>query len=165
MIGVLKDKGLRVPDGFTTTAETYWRYLAASDLEQEIQAQLDALADGEQSLADPGATIRGLVRGGTFPEESAEAVREAHRTLSANDDANAIDVAARSSATAEDLPEASFAGQQESFLNVRGNEAVLAACKEGIAALFTDRAITYREEQGFDHMQVALSVGIHWKPS
>ncbi len=160
MIGALKEEGIRVPDGFATTAETYWRYLAANDLEEKIQAQLDALANGEQSLADTGATIRGLVRGGTFSEGSAEAIREAYHALSANYDAEAIDVAARSSATAEDLPEASFAGQQESFLNVRGDEAVLAACRKCFASLFTDRAITYREEQGFDHMQVALSVGI-----
>ncbi|MEF8795343.1 MAG: phosphoenolpyruvate synthase [Salinivenus sp.] len=160
MIGALKEEGIRVPDGFATTAETYWRYLAANDLGDAIQAQLDALAAGEQPLDQTGTAIRELIREGTFPDESAEAIRAAYRELSARYDAEAIDVAARSSATAEDLPEASFAGQQESYLNVRGDEAVLEACKQCFASLFTDRALTYREEQGFDHMEVALSVGV-----
>ena len=160
MIGALKEEGIRVPDGFATTAETYWRYLAANDLGDAIQAQLDALAAGEQPLDQTGTAIRELIREGTFPDESAEAIRAAYRELSARYDAEAIDVAARSSATAEDLPEASFAGQQESYLNVRGDEAVLEACKQCFASLFTDRAVTYREKQGFDHMEVALSVGV-----
>ena len=160
MIGALKEEGIRVPDGFATTAETYWRYLAANDLGDAIQAQLDALAAGEQPLDQTGTAIRELIREGTFLDESAEAIRAAYRELSARYDAEAIDVAARSSATAEDLPEASFAGQQESYLNVRGDEAVLEACKQCFASLFTDRAVTYREKQGFDHMEVALSVGV-----
>jgi pyruvate,water dikinase len=160
MIGALKEEGIRVPDGFATTAETYRHYLAANDLGDAIRAQLDALAAGEQPLDETGAAIREMIREGTFPEESAEAIRAAYRELSARYDAEAIDVAARSSATAEDLPEASFAGQQESYLNVRGDEAVLEACKRCFASLFTDRAVTYREKQGFDHMEVALSVGV-----
>jgi pyruvate,water dikinase len=160
MIGALKEQGIRVPDGFATTAETYRRYLAANELEDEIKAQLDAMAAGKQSLSETGTAIRDRIREGTMPDAMAEAIREAYSELSAAYDSDAIDVAARSSATAEDLPEASFAGQQESYLNVRGPEAVLAACKKCFASLFTDRAITYREEQGFDHMQVALSVGI-----
>ena len=160
MIGALKDEGIRVPDGFATTADAYWHYLDANELEAEIRAQLAALSAGEQSLAETGAAIRERIRGGTVPNEMANAIRAAYHTLSAGYDADAIDVAARSSATAEDLPEASFAGQQESFLNVRGDEAVLDACKNCFASLFTDRAVTYREEQGFDHMEVALSVGL-----
>ena len=160
MIGALKDEGIRVPDGFATTADAYWHYLDANELEAEIRAQLAALSAGEQSLAETGAAIRERIRGGTVPNEMANAIRAAYHTLSAGYDADAIDVAARSSATAEDLPEASFAGQQESFLNVRGDEAVLDACTKCFASLFTDRAITYREEQGFDHMEVALSVGL-----
>jgi len=160
MIGALKDEGIRVPDGFATTADAYWHYLDANGLEAEIRAQLAALSAGEQSLAETGAAIRERIRGGTVPNEMASAVRAAYHALSAGYDADAIDVAARSSATAEDLPEASFAGQQESFLNVRGDEAVLDACTNCFASLFTDRAITYREEQGFDHMEVALSVGL-----
>jgi pyruvate,water dikinase len=160
MIGALKEEGIRVPDGFATTAETYWRYLAANELEDAIQAQLDAMAADEQSLNETGTAIRDMIREGTVPEDSAQAIRSAYRELSANYDAEAIDVAARSSATAEDLPEASFAGQQETYLNVRGEDAVLDACKKCFASLFTDRAITYREEQGFAHMEVALSVGV-----
>ena len=160
MIGALKDEGIRVPDGFATTADAYRYYLAANGLNEEIQSHLDAMATGDQSLAETGATIRDRIRGGTVPGEMADAIREAYRALSAAHDADALDVAARSSATAEDLPEASFAGQQESFLNVRGEAAVLDACTNCFASLFTDRAITYREEQDFDHMQVALSVGI-----
>ena len=160
MIGALKDEGIRVPDGFATTADAYWHYLDANELGAEIRAQLAALSAGEQSLAETGAAIRDLIRSGTMPDEMAGVILEAYRALSAAYDADAIDVAARSSATAEDLPEASFAGQQESFLNVRGDEAVLDACKNCFASLFTDRAVTYREEQGFDHMEVALSVGL-----
>ena len=160
MIGALKDEGIRVPDGFATTADAYWHYLDANELGAEIRAQLAALSAGEQSLAETGTAIRERIRGGTVPNEMANAIRAAYHTLSAGYDADAIDVAARSSATAEDLPEASFAGQQESFLNVRGDEAVLDACKNCFASLFTDRAVTYREEQGFDHMEVALSVGL-----
>jgi pyruvate,water dikinase len=160
MIGALKDEGIRVPDGFATTADAYWHYLEANDLKDEMWAQLEALADGDQSLSDTGAAIRKRIRTGTMPDDLADAILHAYHDLSAGYDADAIDVAARSSATAEDLPEASFAGQQESFLNVRGDEAVLTACKNCFASLFTDRAITYREEHGFDHMEVALSVGI-----
>ena len=160
MIGTLKDEGIRVPDGFATTADAYWHYLTANGLEDEIERHLDALQAEEQSLSETGAAIRDLIRGGTMPDEMADAILDAYHELSANSDAEAIDVAARSSATAEDLPEASFAGQQESYLNVRGDKAVLAACTKCFASLFTDRAIIYREEQGFDHMEVALSVGI-----
>ena len=160
MIGALKDEGVRVPDGFATTAEAYWHYLAANDLKEKIRDQLGAMEAGEQSLDETGAAVRRLIREGTVPDEMADAIRSAYRDLSAAYDEEAIDVAARSSATAEDLPEASFAGQQESFLNVRGEAAVLEACRRCFASLFTDRAISYREEQGFDHMDVALSVGI-----
>ena len=160
MIGALKEEGIRVPDGFATTAETYWQFLRANELDDRIREQLSALSDGRQSLRSTGATIRAWIREGTFPEASASAIREAYRTLSAQYDRPAIDVAARSSATAEDLPEASFAGQQETYLNVRGEEAVLDACKRCFASLFTDRAITYRDERGYDHMEVALSVGV-----
>ena len=160
MIGALKEEGIRVPDGFATTAETYRRFLDANDLTAEIQAQLEAWTAGEQSLSDTGTAIRTQIRQGTFPDGVAAAIREAYQALSAAYDTNAVDVAVRSSATAEDLPEASFAGQQESYLDVRGANAVLAACKRCFASLFTDRAIGYREKQGFDHQQVALSIGI-----
>ncbi|NBB74233.1 MAG: phosphoenolpyruvate synthase [Bacteroidetes bacterium] len=160
MIGALKEAGVRVPDGFATTADAYRDFLEANELEEPLRQALARFHDGEQSLSETGAAIRKHIQGGTVPEALAKAIREAYQTLSAAYDADAIDVAARSSATAEDLPEASFAGQQETYLNVRGAEALLAACKKCYASLFTDRAISYREEQGFDHMDVALSVGV-----
>ena len=160
MIGALKEEGIRVPDGFATTAEAYWEYLDANELRAPIQTLLSDLAAENRSLRDAGAAIRERIRGGTMPEDMAEAIRGGYRELSAAYGEEAVDVAARSSGTAEDLPEASFAGQQETYLNVRGEDAVLSACKQCFASLFTDRAITYREQKGFDHMRVALSVGI-----
>ncbi len=160
MIGALKAQGVRVPDGFATTAEAYWRFLEENDLKEAIRARLDRLDAGEQPLHEVGAAIREMMRGGAFPEDIAAAIRAAYRSLSAAYDTEAVDVAARSSATAEDLPEASVAGQQETYLNVRGAEAVLDACRKCFASLFTDRAISYRKERGFDHMKVALSVGV-----
>ncbi|WP_272501835.1 PEP/pyruvate-binding domain-containing protein, partial [Salinibacter ruber] len=160
MIGALKDSGIRVPDGFATTADTYRRFLEANDLTEHIRAELDAWNAGEQSLNETGTTIRTRIRQGAFPEDVAEEIREGYRSLSAAYGADAADVAVRSSATAEDLPDASFAGQQESYLDVRGVTAVLTACKRCFASLFTDRALGYREKQGFDHLDVALSVGI-----
>jgi pyruvate,water dikinase len=160
MIGALKDSGIRVPDGFATTADTYWRFLDANDLLAHIQSELEAWTAGEQPLRETGTAIRTQIRRGEFPEDVEEALREAYRALSAAYDTTEVDVAVRSSATAEDLPDASFAGQQESYLDVRGVTAVLTACKRCFASLFTDRALGYREKQGFDHLDVALSVGI-----
>jgi len=160
MIGALKEQGIRVPRGFATTAETYRRFLAANNLREQIRRHIDALNAGRQSLGETGAALREQIRTGSFPGEIAAEIRGAYQELSAAYDADAVDVAVRSSATAEDLPEASFAGQQESYLGVRGGYAVLAACKRCFASLFTDRALSYREKQGFDHLQVALSVGI-----
>ena len=160
MIGALKDEGIRVPDGFATTADTYRRFLEANGLPEYIRTELNAWATGEQSLSETGTSIRTQIRNGRFPDGVAEAIREAYRALGAAYGTDAVDVAVRSSATAEDLPDASFAGQQESYLDVRGASAVLTACKRCFASLFTDRAIGYREKQGFDHHEVALSVGI-----
>jgi len=160
MIGALKESGIRVPEGFATTADTYWQFLTANDLAARIEAELDAWTAGEQSLGETGTTIRAQIRRGTFPDDVADDIRDAYQTLSAGYGTTAVDVAVRSSATAEDLPEASFAGQQESYLDVRGPSAVLTACKRCFASLFTDRALGYREQQGFDHLDVALSVGI-----
>jgi len=160
MIGALKEQGIRVPDGFATTADTYWEYLAANRLEEDILGDLEAMEAGTQSLAETGASIRARIREGTVPDAIADAIRDAYTALSESYGEERVDVAARSSATAEDLPQASFAGQQETYLNVRGEDALLEACKKCFASLFTNRAITYREEQGFDHMDVALSVGV-----
>jgi pyruvate,water dikinase len=168
MISALKEEGVRVPGGFATTAHAYWAFIEANEIEEAMRRHLEDWKGGKESLQETGEAIRRLFRHGSFPEEIAQAIREAYRQLSeryagegsVEDGSAETDVAARSSATAEDLPEASFAGQQETFLNVTGEDDLLEACRKCYASLFTDRAITYREEQGFDHMQVALSVGV-----
>jgi pyruvate,water dikinase len=160
MIHALKVKKIRVPDGYATTAGAYWEFLAANQLTEPIRTQLAALQHQKSSLAQVGKAIRVLFSRAEFPAEIAEAIRAAYHDLSERYDTKEVDVAVRSSATAEDLPEASFAGQQESFLNVRGEDALLEACKKCYASLFTDRAISYRTEKGFDHLKVALSIGV-----
>ncbi|MGE3702545.1 MAG: phosphoenolpyruvate synthase [Hyphomicrobiaceae bacterium] len=160
MVRTLKDKGVRVPDGFATTASAFREYLAANGIQGELRTRIGALKDGKASLHETGETIRRLFLDGEFPEPIADAIREAYRELSRRSGQTEISVAVRSSATAEDLPQASFAGQQETFLNVRGERALLDACRRCYASLFTDRAISYRETQGFDHLGVALSIGI-----
>jgi pyruvate, water dikinase len=160
MIRELKEKGVRVPGGFATTAEAYWAFLEAAGIKEEIESNLAKLQKNGASLQEAGKSIRKLFRQATFPEQIAEAIRSAYRELSARYDTEEVDIAARSSATAEDLPEASFAGQQESFLNITGEDELLEACRNCYASLFTDRAISYREEHGFEHMRVALSVGV-----
>ena len=159
MVGALAERGVRVPGGFATTADAYRRFVEENDLEQGIR---DTLSDLErvERVGDVGSRIRTMFREGRFPEDVAEAIRAAYRELSGRHGAEPIAVAVRSSATAEDLPEASFAGQQETFLNIIGEEALLEACRNCYASLFTDRAISYREEKGFDHLEVALSVGV-----
>ncbi|MGD9302348.1 MAG: phosphoenolpyruvate synthase, partial [Desulfobacterales bacterium] len=160
MIRALKREDIRVPDGFATTSEAYRDFLHANDLEQKIQDRLDDLHQGKQPLEKIGKSIRRLFARAAFPEKTAQAIGEAYDHLAGRYDDENVDVAVRSSATAEDLPEASFAGQQETFLNITGVDELLEACRKCYASLFTDRAISYREEKGFDHMKVALSVGV-----
>jgi len=160
MVTTLGQKGVHVPDGFATTADAYWHFLDANGLRGTIAEALQELADGKANLADVGKKLRAAVAGGTWPEDAAEAITSAYDELCRRAKKDDADVAVRSSATAEDLPEASFAGQQESYLNIRGREALLEACRRCYASLFTDRAISYRQTQGFDHMKVALSVGV-----
>ena len=160
MLQVLKEEGVRVPDGFATTADAYRTFLDANDLVDEIRAHLENLQAGSSSLQEAGKAIRRLFRYATFPEKIASTITAEYQELSERYNVEEVDVAVRSSATAEDLPEASFAGQQETFLNVTGEDELLEACRKCYASLFTDRAISYREEQGFDHMQVALSAGV-----
>lgn len=160
MMQALRADKIPVPRGFATTAQAYWDLLAENDLVIPMRDHLDRLARDGATLDETGAALRRLLRTATLPARFEEEVRSAYRTLSQHYDTDAVDVAVRSSATAEDLPEASFAGQQESFLNVRGEAVLLEACRRCIASLFTDRAITYREAHGFDHMKVALSVGV-----
>jgi pyruvate,water dikinase len=160
MIRTLRETGIAVPDGFATTAGAYWEFIEANHLRDRIAACLDAYRAGRADLPSTGAAIRAMIRRGAFPGGMADAIVRAYRELSRRARVRRLDVAVRSSATAEDLPQASFAGQQESFLNVRGERALLEACRRCIASLFTDRAIAYRDAQGFDHLKVALSVGV-----
>jgi pyruvate,water dikinase len=159
MIGAMASSGVRVPDGFATTADAYREFVAGNDLEQRIASALDGLdVDDVAELARIGAEIRGWITAAPLGSAFEAEVREAHAALcNAKPEAS---VAVRSSATAEDLPEASFAGQQETFLNVSGVDEVLGRIREVFASLFNDRAIAYRVHQGFDHMQVALSAGV-----
>jgi pyruvate,water dikinase len=158
MTRALKDRDVRVPDGFATTADAYRAFISHNDLHKTLCDRLEDLES--QPLAEVGRDVRRILLEGELPPEVAEEVRAAYRDLSSRYGSDAVDVAVRSSASAEDLPEASFAGQQESFLNVTGEDAVLVAVKRCYASLFTDRAIAYREENGFDHLAVALSVGV-----
>ncbi|MDX1568580.1 MAG: PEP/pyruvate-binding domain-containing protein, partial [Longimicrobiales bacterium] len=160
MIQSLKEEGVPVPDGFATTADAYRRFLSHNELDEPIQEHLDAFHREEATLAETGKAIRELIRGGSFPDEIAAAIRKAYAELGERTERESPGVAVRSSATAEDLPEASFAGQQESFLNVSGEEGLLDACRSCFASLYTDRAITYRENLDFEHAEVALSVGV-----
>ncbi|MFW6102039.1 MAG: phosphoenolpyruvate synthase [Chloroflexota bacterium] len=161
MIGNLKEKGINVPDGFATTASAYWAFLDKKDgLREKIKSLLKELDNNHKPVNKVGQSIRRLIMDADFPEEVAEAISDSYRELCRQYDTDNVAVAVRSSATAEDLPEASFAGQQETFLNVAGQKGVLEACKRCYASLFTDRAISYRTEKGFDHMDVALSVGV-----
>ena len=160
MIGTLQAGGIRVPGGFATTADAYRRYLQENDLHEKIESRLDDYRKGEKSLHKTGDSIRRMIRRGSWPDDLALDIRDAYRELCRRSGEEEVDVAVRSSATAEDLPDASFAGQQETFLNISGEEELLDACRKCYASLFTDRAISYRENKGFDHMQVALSVGV-----
>lgn len=160
MIGNLKEQGIQVPDGFATTAQAYRDFLSANDLNDRIETELDQLSENPDRLSKTGRNIRRLFIKARFSDAVADAVRGAYEALCEKYQSDEVDVAVRSSATAEDLPEASFAGQQETFLNLTGADELLEACRECYASLFTYRAISYRREKGFDHMQVALSVGI-----
>lgn len=160
MIQSLENEGVRVPSGFATTADAYREFLKANNFDERLKNDLDKLNSDEQSLHKTGDTIRRMIRSGEFPKEIAEAIRAAYREMSDRYETDEVAVAVRSSATAEDLPEASFAGQQETYLNIAGEDDLLEACRKCYASLFTDRAIAYREEHGFDHLDVALSVGV-----
>ena len=160
MISELKDQGVQVPDGFATTAEVFWQVIKANGLDRAIKDILEDLDKGVKTLSEVGRAIRNHILQFTWPEDIATAITEAYRQLGQRYHLEAVDVAVRSSATAEDLPDASFAGQQETFLNVSGENQLLEAIRKCFASLFTDRAISYRQEKGFDHLQVALSAGV-----
>ncbi|MEL7451507.1 MAG: PEP/pyruvate-binding domain-containing protein, partial [Pseudomonadota bacterium] len=159
MISNLGPLGVTVPGGFATTAAAYRDFLAQDGLDARINVALDALDTNDvTALAETGARIRSWVLQAPLPERLTRELRQHYDALVGDDDQ--LSVAVRSSATAEDLPDASFAGQQETFLNVSGFDNVVRAMHEVFASLFNDRAISYREHQGFEHSQVALSAGI-----
>ncbi len=159
MISNLAGAGVSVPGGFATTAQAYRDFMELSGLNEQIHALLDALdVDDVNALAKAGAQIRGWVMEAEFPPKLDADIRTAFAEMAGGNDHMAV--AVRSSATAEDLPDASFAGQQETFLNIRGVDNVIRATKEVFASLFNDRAIAYRVHQGFDHKLVALSAGV-----
>ena len=160
MIGNLADAGVSVPGGFATTSEAFQRFIAESQLEQRIADRLDALdVDDVETLMRVGKEIRGWVINAPLPVDLDTAVRDAYKTM-CDRAGTQIAVAVRSSATAEDLPDASFAGQQETFLNVEGADAVVTKVKEVFASLYNDRAIAYRVHHGFKHADVFLSAGV-----
>lgn len=163
MIQNLDRAGVRVPGGFATTVDAYRAFLSANGLDERVRELLDGLDTDGDELARVGAAIRDEFAEAEFPPDLAEAIREAYAELSRRyraEDGAGTDVAVRSSATAEDLPDASFAGQQDTYLNITGTEDLLQACKDCYASVFTDRAISYRIEQGYDHLDLALSVGV-----
>lgn len=168
MIRHLKPCGVKIPDGFATTADAYRLFIKSNNLEGKIRQYLDEYQNGKIDLDEAGRSIRQLFLKSTFPTPLAESIRKAYVHLNEKfiDKSTKIvseaclDVAVRSSATAEDLPQASFAGQQETYLNVSGIDSLMTACRNCYASLFTNRAIVYREKMGFDHMKVALSIGV-----
>lgn len=156
MYSKLTKKGIKIPNGFALTADAYWRFLKDNNLDKNIRATLKNLdVKNVRALSKAGKAVREMILNADFPKDIKKEVLEAHKKLLGKKD---ISVAVRSSATAEDLPDASFAGQQETYLNVKGERELLLAVKKCLASLFTDRAISYRQAKDFDHMAVALSV-------
>jgi pyruvate,water dikinase len=156
----LRSKGIKLPDGFATTAEAFKDFLHANNLEPEIKRLLEELDRKDFSnLSEIGGKIRSAIMNKPLPDPFIESIRKSYHELTSREP-NLESVAVRSSATAEDLPQASFAGQHQSFMNVKGEDAVIEAVHECIASLYTDRAIKYREDHGFDHSKIALSAGV-----
>jgi pyruvate,water dikinase len=154
----LSGAGVRVPNGFAITAEAYRHFMHATGVATTVEQLTKGLQRGNLAdLAERGLAIRQAILAAALPDDLQKAIAEAYQLLG---DGTPIDVAVRSSATAEDLPDASFAGQQETYLNVRGQTALLDACRRAFASLFTDRAISYRADKGFDQVPIALSVGV-----
>jgi len=176
MIANMSEADIRVPIGFATSAQMFIDFLQQNKLNSQIKDHITHYESGQQTLANAGRAIRSLIVNGDFTKQQSDDITHAYQTLSKSIQLSLSDkltktnkssptpffasVAVRSSATAEDLPQASFAGQQESYLNITGIEPLLNACKQCFASLYTDRAIIYREKQGFEHEKVALSVGV-----
>jgi len=160
MFRELTPKGVKVPNGFAITAEAYRHLLREAGLEERIRQSLAGLDTSDvQELRKRGSLIRSLILSASLPRELEQEITSAYDTLKGRQ-LHPVDVAVRSSATAEDLPDASFAGQQETYLNVQGHLELINACLRCFASLFTDRAISYRVDKGFDHFKVALSIGV-----
>lgn len=155
----LGPQGVNLADGFAITAEAYRHFLKQSGVDSQIRSILADLDTQDlANLQDRGRRARQAILAAELPDHLKQEIVTAYERLSGAD--QHADVAVRSSATAEDLPDASFAGQQETYLNVQGNTAILDTCRRCFASLFTDRAISYREDKGFDHFKVALSIGV-----
>ncbi len=161
MIQNIESMGIKVPNGFAVTTNAYRDFIDFNGLQEQVVNLVSGLDDGNlPELRRVGAEVRQLIRNGIFPQKIKEEIRERYMQLSESYGQKMIDVAVRSSATAEDLPDASFAGQQETFLNVRGSESILEAVRNCFASLFTDRAISYRNTFNYNHFDIALSVCI-----
>ncbi|MGE3984767.1 MAG: phosphoenolpyruvate synthase [Dehalococcoidia bacterium] len=160
MVSRLTEAGISVPAGFAVTVAAYRRFVEHNGLTDAIAEQLAALERGDAPLEQTGQALRRLLLQGEFPKDVATEVRAAYLEFCRRSGRDQLDVAVRSSATAEDLPGVSFAGQHESYLNVVGEDALIDSCRRCFASLFTDRAITYRDEMGFDHLKVYVSVGV-----
>src|SRR3989338_8994228 len=160
MYSLLTLKGIRIPNGFAVTAYAYHYLIERANLKDKIKQILkDLNTHNIKNLRERGAKVRKLILQAQFPDDLQYAIAEAYKKLSKEYGKN-VDVAVRSSATAEDLPDASFAGQQETYLNITGEKQLLEACKKCFASLFTNRAISYRVDKKFDHFSIGLSIGI-----
>ena len=159
MIQNIGKLGVNIPGGFAITVEAYWEFIRYNNLDKKIRDLMgDLIKDDLVSLRKTGLEIRQIIRNGDWPADLKTEIKESYSLLSQKYDQEMTDVAVRSSATAEDLPDASFAGQQETYLNVRGPEQILSSVRNCFASLFTDRAISYRDTFKFDHFDVGLSV-------
>lgn len=160
MVRELTPNGINVPPGFATTAHAYWTFLKQTGLDRRLHEILDGLNTSDLAdLRRRGSAVRHAILAAEFSDELRQEIVDAYHALGKGS-ASPLDVAVRSSATAEDLPDASFAGQQETYLNVQGDAALLDSCRRCYASLFTDRAISYRVDKKFDHFKIALSIGV-----
>ena len=156
----LTKKKVKIPNGFAVTAYAYHYLTESAEIKDDIKRALKGLDVHDiEDLQEKGHKVRQIILNAEFPEDLNKAIIKAYRKMESKY-GKSCDTAVRSSATAEDLPDASFAGQQETFLNVRGDHALLDACKRCFASLFTDRAIAYREEKGYDHFSIGLSIAV-----
>jgi len=159
MYSNLTSRGVRVPNGFATTTTAYWQFLRQSGIEKQLQQLVKSIGKDKSKITGIAPQIRRLILSAKLPAEFEAAIAAGYNQLAKEYGPNP-DVAVRSSANAEDMPTASFAGQQETYLNIRGEKALINACKRCIASLFTDRAISYRIDGKIDSSKVALSVGV-----